>query len=149
MLRERAKLITKAHKVLDICLTMSAFIAAYFIKRYFLPESFRGLSVAPNYYIVLLMVIIIWYVCFGLFDLYASYRKQSFGRIFRNMLKAMSAGMLVMFLCMYIFKITDVSRIMLGIFFLLNVGLLALSRVLCTGIWPVTGEKDSTSAMSL
>ena len=128
MLRERAKLITRAHKVLDICLTASAFIAAYFIKRLLLPESFRGLSVAPNYYIVLLMVIIIWYVSFGLFDLYASYRKQSFGEIFRNMLKAVSTGMLVMILCMYIFKITDVSRIMLGIFFLLNIGLLAVSK---------------------
>jgi len=30
MLREQAKFITQAHKVLDICLTMSAFIAAKF-----------------------------------------------------------------------------------------------------------------------
>lgn len=128
MLRERAKLITRAHKVLDICLTASAFIAAYFIKRLLLPEPFRGLSIAPNYYIVLLMVIIIWYVAFSSFDLYASYRKQTFGEIFRNMLKAVSTGMLVMILCMYIFKMTDVSRIMLGVFFLLNIGLLAVSK---------------------
>ena len=128
MLREQAKLITKAHKVLDICLTASAFIAAYFIKLHLLPVSFRGLTTGPNYYIVLLMIIIIWYVSFGLFDLYASYRKQSFGEIFRNMLKAVSTGMLVMILCMYIFKMTDVSRIMLGIFFLLNIGFLAVSK---------------------
>ena len=128
MLRERAKLITRAHKVLDICLTASAFIAAYFIKLHLLPVSFRGLTTGPNYYIVLLMIIIIWYVSFGLFDLYASYRKQSFGEIFRNMLKAVSTGMLVMILCMYIFKMTDVSRIMLGIFFLLNIGFLAVSK---------------------
>ena len=128
MLREQGKLIVRAHKTLDICLTSAAFIAAYFIKKLLLPESFRGLSVAPNYYILLLMIIIIWYVSFGLFDLYASYRKQSFGQIFRNMLKAVSTGMLVMFLCMYIFKITDVSRIMLGIFFLLNIGFLAVSK---------------------
>lgn len=113
---------------MDICLTASAFIAAYFIKRLLLPESFRGLSVAPNYYIVLLMVIIIWYVSFGLFDVYASYRKQTFGRIFRDMAKAVSIGMLFMVLCMYIFKMTDVSRIMLGIFFLLNIGLLTVSK---------------------
>lgn len=128
MLRERAKLITQAHKVLDICLTASAFIAAYFIKLHLLPVSFRGLTTGPNYYIILLMIIIIWYVSFGLFDLYTSYRKQSFGEIFRNMLKAVSTGMLVMILCMYIFKMTDVSRIMLGIFFLLNIGFLAVSK---------------------
>ena len=128
MLRERAKLITRAHKVLDICLTASAFIAAYFIKLHLLPVSFRGLTTGPNYYIILLMTIIIWYVSFGLFDLYASYRKQTFGQILWNMIKAVSIGMLFMILCMYIFKMTDVSRIMLGIFFLLNIGFLAVSK---------------------
>jgi len=36
--------------------------------------------------------------------------------------------MLVLFLFMYILKIKDVSRIMTGIFYLLNIGLLALSK---------------------
>jgi len=128
MLREQAKLITQAHRALDICLTAAAFIGAYFIKKHLLPASFGGLSVAPNYYIVLLMLIIVWYVVFSSFDLYGSYRKQSFGEVFLDMFKAVSTGTLVMFFCMYILKITDVSRIMLGIFFLLNIGFLALSK---------------------
>jgi len=128
MLRERAKLITQAHKVWDICLTAAAFTVAYFIKLYLLPVPFRGLTTDPNYYIVLLMIIIIWYVAFTLFDLYESYRQQSLAQILWNMVKAVSTGMLVMFLCLYIFKITDVSRIMIGIFFLLNIGLLTLSK---------------------
>ena len=128
MLRERAKLIVQAHKVLDVCLTGAAFIAAYFIKLYLLPAPFRGLTIAPNYYIVLLMIIIIWYVTFALFDLYASYRKQTLDQILWNMVKAVTIGMLVMFLCMYIFKMVDVSRIMMGIFFLLNIVLLTLSK---------------------
>lgn len=113
---------------MDICLTVSAFIAAYFIKRLLLAESFRGLSVAPNYYIILLMIIIIWYVSFGLFGLYPFYRRQTFSQILWNMIKAVSTGMLFMILCMYIFKMTDLSRIMLGIFFFLNIGLLAVSK---------------------
>ena len=36
--------------------------------------------------------------------------------------------MLVLILCMYVFKIKDVSRIMMGTFFLLDIGLLALSK---------------------
>ena len=36
--------------------------------------------------------------------------------------------MLVMTLCMYSLKITDVSRFMIGIFFLLDVGLLTFSK---------------------
>ena len=82
MLRERSRLIVQAHQTLDICLTAAAFIASYFIKRELLPEPFRGLTIAPNYYVVLLIIIIIWYVTFNSFDLYASYRRRSFGRIF-------------------------------------------------------------------
>ena len=128
MLRERSRLLVKAHKALDICLTAAAFIGAYFIKLYLLPMPFRGLTTAPNYYIVLLMIIIIWYVLFDLFGLYGSYRKQTFRNIFWNMVKAVSTCILVMILCMYVAKITDISRIMLGIFFMLNIVLLAVSK---------------------
>ena len=64
MLREQNKLILRAHKLLDICLTVAAFIAAYFIKLRLLPAPFSGLSIDPNYYIVLLTIIIIWYMSF-------------------------------------------------------------------------------------
>ena len=128
MLREQNKLILRAHKLLDICLTVAAFIAAYFIKLRLVPAPFAGLTIAPNYYIVLLMIIIIWYMSFGMFDLYASYRKQNFALIFWNMVKAVSTAMLIMILCMYLIKISDVSRIMIGIFFFLNIGFLGLAK---------------------
>ena len=82
MLREKNELIVRGHKLLDICLTAVAFIGAYFIKLYLLPVPFRGLTTAPNHYIVLLMIIIIWYVLFDLFGLYDSYRKRTFNEIF-------------------------------------------------------------------
>lgn len=128
MLKKRSKLILRAHKLLDICLTVAAFITAYFIKLRLLPAPFSGLSIDPNYYIVLLTIIIIWYMSFSMFDLYASYRKHNFARIFWNVIKAVSTGMLVLTLCMYVFKMTDVSRTMLGVFFLLNIGFLGLAK---------------------
>ena len=128
MLREHSKLMVQAHRVLDICLTAAAFIGAYFIKKYVLPAPFGGLIVGPGYHVVLLMIIIIWYGTFGMFDLYASYRRETLGQVLFKMVKAVSTGMLVLLPCMYIFKITDVSRIMMGIFFLVDIGLLALSK---------------------
>lgn len=128
MLREQSELMVRTHKVLDICLTAAAFIAAYFIKRLALPAPFRGLIITPSYYIVLLMIIIIWFVVFAGFDLYASYRRQTFGQIFWNMAKAVFTGMLILILSMYLFKLIDVSRILLGIFFMLNIGFLVLSK---------------------
>jgi len=128
MLRERAQLLKRVHRALDICLTAAAFMGAYGIKKYLLPGPFGGLSPEPDYYMVLLAVIIIWYVSFSVFDLYAPYRKQGFNQIFRTLFKAVSVGMLVLILFMYIFKVTGISRIMLGIFFFLDVGLLTLSK---------------------
>ncbi len=130
MLREKSRLIIQSHKLLDIGLTGAAFIAAYFIKRLYLPEPFRGLTTAPNYYIVLLLIIIIWYLTFDSFRLYASYRKQALGKILSDMVKAVSTGMLILFLFMYVLKMNDVSRIMIGIFYILNIGLLACSKAI-------------------
>ena len=62
MLTERQKLTAKALALSDLFLTVAAFLAAYLIKKYILPEPFRGLTTAPNYYTILLMIIIIWYV---------------------------------------------------------------------------------------
>ena len=128
MLREKSQLIVRFHKLLDICLTAGAFIAAYFIKKDFLPEPFRGLITAPNYYSVLLMIIIIWYVNFNFFGLYTSYRKQSFVRIFWDMIKAVFVSFMLLSLIMYIFKIANVSRIMMVIFLILNIVFLGLSK---------------------
>ncbi|MCJ7615408.1 MAG: sugar transferase [Desulfobacterales bacterium] len=128
MLREKSKIVVQIHKFLDICVTALAFIGAYFIKKYILPEPFRGLIQTPNYYMVLLMIIIIWYICFDFFGFYTSYRRQTLGKILWNMIKAVSIGMLILALCMFILKMEDVSRIMMSLFYVLNVTLLALCK---------------------
>jgi exopolysaccharide biosynthesis polyprenyl glycosylphosphotransferase len=128
MLREQNDIITQTHKVLDICLTATAFVGAYVIKRQLLPESFRGLTTAPNYYVVLLMIIIIWHVTFNVYGVYRTYRTRTYAQIFWNMTTAVSIGMLILGLCLYFFRITAVSRLMIGLFFALNIVLLAASK---------------------
>ncbi|MEA3486483.1 MAG: sugar transferase, partial [Thermodesulfobacteriota bacterium] len=128
MLKGRKEIIVLSHKLVDIFLTAAAFIGAYLIKKYLLPEPFRGLAETPNYYIILLLVIILWYVLFSLFNLYASYRRRTYAQIFWNMIMTVSTGMIVIAFFMFVFKIADVSRIMMGLFFLLNIGLLAISK---------------------
>jgi len=76
-------LIARIHKAVDICLTAVSFIAAYFLKKDFLPFPYRGLITDPNYYVVLLMIVIIWYIVLDLSGLYESYRRStSFPQIF-------------------------------------------------------------------
>ncbi|MBN1103192.1 MAG: sugar transferase [Deltaproteobacteria bacterium] len=128
MLRERSAVVVQAHRVLDILLTVAAFVGAYLIKLHLLPYPWRGLITDPDYYVVLLMVVIIWYVMLYLFGLYDSYRRRTFPAIFWNMVEATatSAGLLI--LAMYLFKIEDVSRLLIALFVLLDVGLLTLSK---------------------
>ena len=129
MLKEQTKLISQMHKLWDILLTAAAFMAAYFIKKYLLPEQFRGLLTGPNYYLVLLLIIIIWYVSFSLFGLYSLYKKETYIKIFWNLIKSISIAFMLMILFMYLLKIKDVSRIMIGVFFFLDIVLLALSKL--------------------
>jgi exopolysaccharide biosynthesis polyprenyl glycosylphosphotransferase len=128
MLRENRKLLERAHIFLDISLTVFAFINAYFIKKYLLPKPFQGLPTHPNYYEILFLCIIIWYLALNFFDITTSYRKQHVGQILWNMFRSVSGAMLILTLCIYLFKLKDISRIMMSLFFILDILLLGLSR---------------------
>ena len=82
MLKENSALVVRGHRILDICLTVAAFVGAYFIKRDVLPLPFRGLITDPNYYVILLLIVIIWYIVLDLSGLYESYRRTTFPQIF-------------------------------------------------------------------
>jgi len=128
MLKERSELVVHVHRLLDICITVGAFVAAYFIKLYVLPAGYRNLVKDPNYYIILLMVIIIWYPLFAWFGLYESYRKSTLWKLILNTLKAVSSGVVILVLVLYLMKIEDISRLLIGIFFLLDVTFLILYK---------------------
>lgn len=128
MLRERSALIVKIHKGLDIALTVIAFVSAYFIKLYLLPKSLIGLTTEPSYYVVLLSIIIIWYLCFTYFRLYESYRKQLLSQILLQMIKSVTTGMVLISLALYALKLLNVSRLLLLIFYIIDVGLLTVTK---------------------
>jgi exopolysaccharide biosynthesis polyprenyl glycosylphosphotransferase len=128
MLKENSALVVRGHRILDICLTAAAFIGAYFVKKDFLPFPYRGLITDPNYYVVLLMIVIIWYIVLDLSSLYESYRSRTFSQIFWNMVKGVSISTAVLIMAMYVIKIPDVSRLMIAIFFFLDIGLLTVSK---------------------
>ena len=128
MLRERSTLITNLHRFLDISLTVAAFVSAYFIKLYLLPKSMRGLTTEPNYYEVLFLIIMVWYLCFAYFKLYESYRKRTLATVLLQVIKAVSAGMVLMVLILYVLKIFNVSRLLLFLFYIINIALLAFAE---------------------
>jgi len=127
MVEKKRELENKLHSILDIVLTIFSFGCAYTIKKHFLPEPLAGLVETPSYYIVLLLIIILWYTLFEAFGLYPIHQ-QPFEKIVFKLLRAVFTGLLILTLLMYIFSIKDVSRILIGIFIVLNIGFLTASK---------------------
>lgn len=128
MLKEHASLTLEMQKFTDIAITGFSFIAAYFIKRNLMPGDLSNLSTDPNYYIVLLLIVIAWYISFKWMGMYMSYRQQAFWQFFVVILKSCFMGMVLVGIAMYLMHIQGVSRLLMGIFFMLNICLLTLSK---------------------
>ncbi|MDA3787196.1 MAG: sugar transferase [Desulfobacula sp.] len=130
MLREKGSLILDMQKTLDIIITGFSFIAAYFIKRHLLPGKLSSLSNDPNYYIVLLLIIIAWYISFKWMGMYMSYRQQPFWHFFTTILKSCFLGIILVNIAMYFLHIQGISRLLMGIFLILSISLLTLSKLI-------------------
>jgi exopolysaccharide biosynthesis polyprenyl glycosylphosphotransferase len=128
MLRERGSLTLEMQKTLDIVITGFSFIGAYFIKRHLLPGRLSSLSNDPNYYIILLLIIIAWYISFGWMGMYMSYRQHPFWSFFTTTLKSCLLGIILVNIALYFLHIQNISRLLMGIFLVLNVSLLTLSK---------------------
>ncbi len=130
MLEDKQKIIIQFKRLMDVVLTLVAFIMAYYIRKSLPIEYFRALSSSPDYKIIMLMMIIIWFCIFNFFNIYSTRNTDKTFVSFRNFIKIVTIGMLFLIVSMYLFKITDVSRTMMCLFYILNIGILFLSQVI-------------------
>ncbi len=121
----RDKLIINLHAAWDVGLTVAAFISAYFIRKYVL---IGYMSIEPNYYIILLLIMVIMYPCFIIFNFYESYLKRSLGKILWDMLKGCTFGVFVLMTIIFLMKLHTMSRFLIGIFYILQLVLLCASK---------------------
>lgn len=126
MVRKR-DFVVQLLKSFDVLLSGAAFVLTYFIKKYALPPPLGGLIHTPNYYVVLLMILIIWYISFSYFRIHEIQRKPHFRPYLLEMAKILLINISVLILMLFVLRIRDFSRLMIGIFFLLNWILLGAS----------------------
>lgn len=126
---QKRQLITQLNRFLDVGLTLLAYIGAYHLKAYILPSGYAGLSDSPDYVIIALFVIIIWFLLlfFITLDVHAV---PTFSLILGNIIKVASSGIIILVLLLFLLKIRDVSRMMLGIFYMLDIAVLTLGKSL-------------------
>jgi len=128
MLREKNRLLLRIHRLIDLCITAGCFIAAYFIKIHVLPMEYSSLSTGPNYYLVLVLIVMVWYMCFTWMGLYQSFREHPFSWFFINIVKACFSGILILNILLFAMGIKDISRLLIGTFFVFNVSCLTLFK---------------------
>lgn len=129
MLREKNKIIVQCHLVFDLLVTAAAFVGAYLVKKFLLPGEIGGLSTEPNYYTLLFIVMVIWGLSFKTFKLYSSYRRRHLIQVLSSVIQAVGFSLMVFATLLYILKIEGVSRGMILIFGVLNLGMLCLSKI--------------------
>ncbi len=115
-------------RIFDTVLTAFTFLIAYVIWNGSLPPPFRGLC-DTNYYIISFLIVIIWYVSLRYSRLYTFYfRKRPFHILIMAVVQVVTINTLALACCFYIFKVEEVSRLMIGTFYVSNVILLTMSR---------------------
>ncbi len=130
MIREHSKSLTWLHRSLDLLLVIFSFIVAYDIKRNFFFVGKTGLSIEPNYYLVLLVIVLLAPFFFRLAGFYQSYRTQTFYQIGLRIGKAVFGILAGTIIVLYLLHAHGVSRLLLLLFASFLGCLLLLSKSL-------------------
>lgn len=124
-----------SHKLGDMLLTVVAFVAAYFTKKYALPLPWRGLSLAPNYYLILAIAIVSYIFVSDWVNLHRSYVSRKRWTVAANVLKTVAGMALFNLAAMYVFKLEGVSRMMMGLFYVFETALLLAGHSIIARIY--------------
>ena len=130
MLREQSKLLTNLHRIIDVILVILSFITAYQIKRNFFISEIKGLSTEPNYYLVLLITVLLASFFFRMTGLYQSYRTQTFYQIGMRVSKAVVGILVGTIIVLFLLHEPNVSRMLFAIFIFILSGLLLMTKCL-------------------
>jgi exopolysaccharide biosynthesis polyprenyl glycosylphosphotransferase len=128
MFKSENLILKRIHQVIDLLILSFGFITAYFTKKYFIPGDFGGLSITPNYYIVLLLLIISSYISFNIIGFYKPFKGYVFDVIIGKTLKGLTLSYALMVFFLFLIKETEVSRLMLAIAYSYTFVALLLSK---------------------
>jgi len=112
----------------DIFLTSMVFIAIYAALQGLPTDPLRGPTTTSSYLVLLLMVIIIWYVTMDFMIADCRYGAKMTIPLVMEILKGVTISTVVLVVCMYAFQLTDVSRLLIFLFYVADLVVLVLVR---------------------
>ena len=116
----KRQLIIQLNRFLDVLISLLAYIGAYSIRKFIFPFITTSLSDTPDYVIIGLFMVIIWFITFIFIKIdIPSHPKLS--ELILNIIKAITAGIIILVLALFLLKIRDVSRLFIGLFYIMNI----------------------------
>lgn len=128
MMNQDREMVRRIELAVDVFLTAMVFVVVYAVKRSWLAGPFEGLTTIPNYYLLLLLIIIIWYVTLDFLHVEYRYGAKMTFPLVMNLFKGVTLSAAILVVCMYVFKFTDVSRLLIFLFYLMDLIVLILAR---------------------
>lgn len=116
MLRENASCLLSIHKALDIFFVAASFASAYYVKNNLLSGPIGGLDGRPNYYLVLLIMVVLAPFAFKVNGCYTPYRKQAFQQIAMRYIRAVGGILVGTLIILYLLHEQNISRLLIILF---------------------------------
>lgn len=112
----------------DLLLTAMAFACSYLIKKYLLPEQISGLKPDVNYTLILFLILVIWYFVFEYFEVRFIIDRTHFFKNIVSLIIPILTSFLLLLMALFLFKVQNVSRILMSLFVALDFSFLSLIR---------------------
>ena len=133
MIKDNQKMFNRMHVVLDAIIIVIAYVLAWFLKfRSHLPVLYSGNEALPpeTYFSALILIVPVYIFLYYITSLYTAKRATSMRRGIYNVMRANTVGLLFLIAGLYIINQPDFSRSMLFYFYVLNIFLDSLIRVM-------------------
>lgn len=143
LMQKARMMVRQLELIADVVLTSLAFLAAFAVKENLLMAPYGGLLETPNYYLIMLMTTVIWYVTLDIVKVDYSYASKISGPRLMGLLKGVTICTTILVLCMYLFKITEISRLLIIIFYVFDLTFLLLARVIVRQLTPSIRKESS------
>ena len=133
MIKDNQKMFNRMHVVLDAIIIVIAYALAWFLKfRSHLPVLYSGDEALPpeTYFSALILIVPVYIFLYYITSLYTAKRATSMRRGIYNVMRANTVGLLFLIAGLYIINQPDFSRSMLFYFYVLNISLDSLIRVM-------------------
>jgi len=121
-------MVRRIELIADVALTVMVFVCVHTIEQTLFADAGRSASSFSEYYTMLLMIAIIWYVTLDFFNFNDQYGVQITWGVVLGIFKGVTLSMVFLVVGMYIFKITEVGRLLVFLFYISDLAVLILAR---------------------